>query len=96
MINTPCDNHPDRPSAHTVAAGGKVNEYCCACHLENGGAPADWHPNCMNGGKPILTKKRRQRMRLSKKTMETIVWCLLFLVLAALMIEVGTSLRGWR
>ena len=35
------------PGMHTTFKNGKKELKCCACHIKEGYAPADWHPECM-------------------------------------------------
>ncbi len=36
-----------KKAMHTTWIGGKTWHRCCECHIINGGAPADWHPDCV-------------------------------------------------
>lgn len=50
MISTPalCDECETNFASHTIRCPGeKTKHLCCRCYVQDGNAPADWHPLCM-------------------------------------------------
>ncbi len=44
-----CDICNVRKSMHQVwTRQTGQREFCCKCYVEDGGSPADWHPDCMH------------------------------------------------
>ena len=44
---TNCNSAEAKHSTHKWWETPQDQYLCCKCHVEQGGAPADWHPVCM-------------------------------------------------
>jgi len=53
-----CTRCKKRQGNHKIDRYGKATEnLCCKCHIETGGAPANWHPECMQAYKEMKQKE---------------------------------------
>ena len=46
-IEDTCERCKRVKAMHSHYTKGITLRLCCRCHVESGGTPADWHPECM-------------------------------------------------
>lgn len=54
-----CDKCGNRIAMHREFRSGEDRSLCCQCYVQEGNAPADWHPECIMGEEAIEIERLR-------------------------------------